>query len=830
MLHRFGPLFYLLALPWFFRRLRMEDNSVERVRRAHARGPVVYVLHTRSRVDWLALNRALADRRLPLPTWTNGIDALPWMPLGEMWRAWRRGPSRPATPEAEDAWVARTVAQGQPGCLFLAHPRDLVDLVVPSTEHDLLPALLRAQEGSPRPVQLLPVVVIWDRAPEPTRTEVGRFLLGSQDNPGLFGKLWALGKAQGDPLVQVGEPVVLSELNARLRGESPARRTRTLRLVLRRYLWREQRVVRGPRIRPLAWVKRQVVYSREVQDLIQREAAATGRPRAEVARQVVRTFDHIAARFNYTVVRAMASLCRQIWNRIYSGIDIRPEDLERIRGALRSGTPVLVSCHRSHLDYLLISSLLHDHDIVIPHIVAGENLSFWPLGAVFRACGAFFIKRSFAGDRVFPVVFERYVQELLRMGVPVEFFIEGGRSRTGKLLPPKLGVLDMVVSGALELRSDQDVSLLPIYVGYEQIAEERAYARELQGARKEKENVTQVVKAGRVLFERYGKVYLRVGEPLSVRAAVEGIDWKHASRSRRGEVLMGIAERVMYRINAEAVALPTSIVALAILAHPRKGLRHEDLVARVSRVRALLAEAGVPEAGGLEHVDGIVQEALQRFTRNRHLLAQEVEGQVIYTVVPERRTRLEYYKNAILHAFAPAAWYAAAVRVADGTEVDRAEVDRLFGVQHFVLRYEFMLDPEVDEAALARRAERTLVAYGALDADGRRVADPDRLAELANLTANFLESYLLVLRTVKEAPRDPKELARDALKLGRTLLAADEMLRPEALNLQNLDNAVRAFREDGVVRPGADGRLTLDLEAGGSYLRDLGRLLDAGRR
>lgn len=828
MLHRFGPLYYLSSLPWFFRRLRMEENSVDRVRRAQARGPVVYVLHTRSRIDWLALNRALVERRLPLPTWTNGVDALPWMPLGEMWRTWRRTRGREPAPAEEDERVTRSVAAGQPGCLFLANQRDLVDLVAPRGSHDLLPALLRAQEATARPIQLLPVVVIWDRAPEPTRTEVGRFLLGTQDNPGPLGKLWALGKAQGDPLIQVGEPVALTEARERLAEEPPARRTRALRLLLRRYLWREQRVVRGPRVRPLGWVKRQVIYSREVQELIDRETAA-GRPREELTRQVVRTFDRIAARFNFTVVRAAAWATRQIWNRIYSGIDIRPEDLERIRAALRGGTPVLVSCHRSHLDYLLISSLLYDHDIVIPHIVAGENLSFWPLGAIFRACGAFFVKRSFAGDRVFPVVFERYVQELLRMGVPVEFFIEGGRSRTGKLLPPKLGVLDMVVSGALELRSDQEVTLLPIYVGYEEIAEERAYARELQGARKEQESVGQVVKAGRVLFERYGKVYLRVGEPLSVREALGGADWKGSTRSRRGERLMSIAEHVMFRINREAVALPTSLVALAILAHPRRGLRHEDLVSRVARLRTFLASAGVNEGSGVAHVEGIVQEALQRFTRNRHLVAQQVEGQLIYTVVPERRTRIEYYKNAVLHAFAPAAWYASAIRLTGGDPAARPEVHRLFGVQHFLLRYEFMLDPDADEAALAARAERDLVAYGALDAETGRVVDADRLAEIANLTANFLESYLLVLRTVSQAAREPRELSRDALRLGTTLLAADELVRPEALNLQNLDNAARAFKEDGVFRAGPDGRLTLDAEAGASYLRDLARLLDAGR-
>lgn len=826
MLHRFGPLYALSGLPFFFRNLRMDEHSVERIRHAHERGPVVFVLHTRSIVDWLALNRALAERRLPLPVWTNGLDALPWMPLGEMWRTLGRARRRPPPDPLEGGWLARTVAGGQHVCVFLAPQRDIVDLVAPRSEPDLLPALMEAQALTGRPVQLLPAVVIWDRSPEPTRTEVGRFLLGTQDSPGLVGKLWALSNARGDAIVQVGEPVVLSEWAERFAAEPASRRARTLRLLLRRYLYREQRVVRGPRVRPFAWVKRQVIHSRQVTELIRREAEATHQPPAAVARQVVRTYDHIAARFSYPVVRAMAWVTRQIWNRIYSGIDVRPADLERIRDALRDGSPVLVSCHRSHLDYLLISSLLHDHDIVIPHVVAGENLSFFPLGALFRACGAFFVKRSFAGDRVFPVVFEGYVRELMKMGVPVEFFIEGGRSRTGKLLPPKLGVLGMVLDGAAELRADQQVTLLPIYIGYEQIAEERVYARELHGARKEKENVGQVVRAGKVLFERYGKVYLRVGEPIAVRPFLEEAGWTSLPRPRRAEVVMGLAERVMHRINAESVALPTSLVALALLAHPRRGIRHGELVARVERVRAFLAAAGVHEGGGVSAVEGIVAEAIRRFEQGRRVQVQEIEGQRVYTVVPEGRTTLEYYKNAVLHAFAPAAYYAAAVRSLPGEAIDRAEVSRLFGLQQFLLRYEFILDPDVDEQELERRAVEALVAYGALhDGEAPRVADRERLGEIANLTANFLESYLLLLRTVRDAPRDPKDVSRAALALGRTLLAADELSRPESLNLQNLDNAVRAFKEDGVLRAREDGRLALDAEAGDAYARDLARLL-----
>lgn len=820
-----GPLYWLSGLPWFLRRLRLEDHSAERIRRAAERGPIVYALHTRSHVDWLALKSVLSERRLPLPGFTADFDARRWFPFGQLGRLFG-APDRSGPEQLPDV-----IAGGQTTCVFLSTPWDVRELIglAPPVD-DIVPHLVAAQARSERPIQVLPVVVIWDRSPEPARTEVGRFLLGTEDSPGPAGKLFALAQSQGHALVQVGEPIALPEWTARFADEPPAKRDRRLRLVLRRFLYREARVVRGPRARPRGFVRRQVLESREVRELIQRESQATGRTPSEVLGKVSSSFDRIAAQFSFPMVRLAGWMCWQIWNRIYSGIDVREADLERIRSALRDGTPILVPCHRSHLDYLLISSLLLSRDIVIPHIVAGDNLAFFPIGPFLRRCGAFFIKRSFQGDRIFPVVFERYLRELVRMEVPVEFFIEGGRSRTGKLLPPKTGVLGMIMDAAVDAREGRVVNFLPIYVGYEQIAEERAYARELAGAHKEKESVGQLAKAAAVLRERYGKVYLRVGEPIRADTLGTAESWRALPRSKRDEALMGLGERILHRINGEAVLLPTALVALAVLAHPRRGVRRVELRSRVERLRAFLKVAGVREGGGVEHVDGILDEAIARFVAGR-MLSEVKEGvETVYIVAPDRRVTMEYYKNAVVHAFAPAAFFAAAVRALGSDEIDRAQVSRLFTTQQFLFRYEFILDPDADATELERRAVEALVAYGALDVRDERVIVKDRarVGEIANLTANFLESYLLLLLTAKDARSTWKSLPVDALARGRTMLAADELLRPEALNLVNLQNAAKALREDSAVRVAPEGGVSVDEDAARGYREDLVLLLARG--
>lgn len=798
MLRSFGPLYWLAGLPFLFRRLRMEDHSAERVRLAAARGPVVYALHTRSHVDWLALNRVLLDRRLPLPAFTSDFDGRRWAGLGEAWAARR-----------SEASLEHSLEAGQSTAIFLARPWTPMDIFVPAPMSDSIRELLAVQARGGRAIQVVPVVVVWNRAPQATMNEVSRFILGTETAPGPLTKLWDLANNTAGGLVQCGNAIPLDGFLERYREDDPERRARILRTALRRHLYQEARVVRGPRARPYDEVANHVLGSAEVRDMMEKEVAATGQSPEKVRRKVIKTYRHIAARFSFSATRLAANVTRLIWNRIFSGVDVHDEDLDRIRAALRSGTPILVPCHRSHLDYLLISSVLFDRDIIVPHIVAGENLSFWPLGAIFRRCGAFFIKRSFVGDRIFPTVFARYLRELVRMEVPIEFFIEGGRSRTGKLLPPKTGVLSMLLDASAEAREGRGVHFVPIYVGYEQIAEEAAYARELGGARKEKENVGQVVRATRVLGQRYGKVYLRVAEPIAASEVISRDEWASTPKDRRDEILLDLGERILHRINTRAVALPTAIVALALLAHGRRGLRDDELRARVARMRALLRELGVAEGGGIADVDGIVDRALHRFLRGKQITSFDEGQQRVYRIVPEARVTLEYYKNAVMHAFAPLGYYAAAVRALRADTVDRAAVRRYFQMQQFLLRFEFILDPDLDVDEHERRAEAALVAYGALEVDGDRVlvADRARVGEIANLTANLVESYLLTMRVARAQAPAFKQLPAAALAFGKTLLAADEVSRPEALNLQNLQNAAKAFREDGVFKLGADGRV-----------------------
>jgi glycerol-3-phosphate O-acyltransferase len=852
MRRHFGLLFHILGLNILLRRLSLEEHSAEEIRRAAERGPVVYILHTRSALDWLALNRALNGRKLPLARFSNGLRSTRWAPVRvaivEWWNAIRDRIEYGPRPDPMDSgWLTNVVAAGMPTALFLLPGRSIKSALRGQRNRpdhfDPIPALLAAQAKSKESIQVVPVVVAWQRKPEVARTQVGQFIMGSQDEPGPLQKLMAVTARDAKAVVQAGRPIDLKEVLSRFSDESENRRNRRLRLLLRRYLWRESHLIRGPRIRPHRWTRRLVTRSPEVRQVIKEESARTGKSKASLEAEVESTLDHIAAKMRISVVRMVAGSLKFLWNRIYAGVDLPEEDMRRLRDSFRDATPVLIPCHRSHLDYLLMSSQLFYRDMVIPHVIAGENLSFWPLGPIFRRCGAFFIKRTFANNRIFPVVFQRYLHQLVRDGFPIEFFIEGGRSRTGKLLPPRLGVLGMIMDSAQNLREGWDVNLVPIGISYEQVAEERSYRKELQGEDKTPENMSQVVKATSIFRRRFGRVYVRIGEPIRLSEVFEGLDAPFPSLDpdARQEVLQTTGEQIMHSIGENMVVMPTGIVGLPLLAQSKSSISLAELNARVQRMFGALKRLEAPIARSLESGNWSIDDALKRFENSKLIERLELDGDTIVRIMPDRRITLEYYKNSVLHHMAPMSMMAAAIRATrdrfqdDGRitlESDAGkEVQRLFAAQVFLLRYEFTMDPNHDVQTLSSATLAQLKEYGAIHSDisGIAIAKREYLVELAELTRNLLESTQLTLkgaRALRTRDLNMDTMPKALQEIGEQMVTAEKLRRPEALSLVNLRNAVRAFRDEGLIRFRADGSgLTLDEVAIAEHEADLDQFL-----
>lgn len=828
MLREFGWLYTLLGLGVVMERVRFEDHSVENIRTAAAKGPIVYALLRQSELDHLAFNAVLNRRHLPLSVWADGLSNRRWQPTMERWRdTFRRLTTRWTAGRAPDpvasGWISRQVSLGQPVTLFLEPDHGL------PADRDPFQAVLDAQQNTERPIQIVPVICVWDRAPEGPQTLVRDFLLGNREAPTEITKVGALYLPWlPQPFLQVGDPLDVSELIRRVR---PERQCDAVRTILRRFLKRESSVVRGPRLLPRREMESLVLDAPPMRRFAEEEAAAQGRSVESVRKEMHKEFNSIAANFSFGVIRFLSIACRPLWTRVFNGYDIRDEDLEKIRNAMRSGTAVLVPCHKSHFDYLLMSWVLYWQDLIVPHVVAGINLAIWPVSILLRGAGGFFIKRKFAGERIHARVFSRYLRELLFHGYIVEFFIEGGRTRTGSLLPPKLGVLEMVIEAAHNAPPGHEITLLPVSIAYEQVAEEGAYEKELRGKEKKAESVGDLVAASSVLSRRFGRIYLRVGDPISASwVAHEGWD-KDVAEATKRDVLRRTGERLVHRIGSVMVVLPTSLVALGLLAHHRQAITHDDLMARVRRWHDWLDRRRAPIADSLEHFDSGVAQALHRLLRGGRVRSLGEGHERVWDIVPDQRVLLDFHKNQILHYLAPAGLATLAIRALGRDTFTRDELTDGFESAARWCRREFILDPDTGRDRILDDALGDLVDHGALARtdDGYAVASPERIGEVHALLRSHVEAYRVVAAFVgrMDARRvDQKALLKEVLATRDAALSQGLATRPESFGAVTLGNAIAVMIEEGALRKDADGKLVADLTRAAPCLAELAAMVD----
>jgi Glycerol-3-phosphate O-acyltransferase len=262
---------------------------------------------------------------------------------------------------------------------------------------------------------------------------------------------------------------------------------------------------------------------------------------------------------------------------MFEGITVDTEGLNRIKLMAQKGPVILIPCHKSHFDYLILSFLLHNSNLPCPHVAAGKNLSFWPLGPLFRGGGAFFIRRTFRGAALYSKVFSEYIHKLLQEGFNIEFFIEGGRSRTGKLILPKLGLLSILL-GAYRNGACEDMSFAPIFIGYDQVLEENAYLSEVEGEQKKPENIMQVFKARKLLKKRYGRIYVKFDEPISIVDLQQkmGVSLHTMNAKDQNVLIRNLGYRVINAINQVSVVTPYALVAGVLLNLEKERFSYEQ--------------------------------------------------------------------------------------------------------------------------------------------------------------------------------------------------------------------------------------------------------------
>jgi glycerol-3-phosphate O-acyltransferase len=523
-----------------------------------------------------------------------------------------------------------------------------------------------------------------------------------------------------------------------------------------------------------------VLSDASVRTAIQNEAQ--GKVSVEQAQKKAEKYAlEIAADVSYPTIRILHRVLTRLWTELYDGVELTGVD--RLKAVADGNEIVYVPCHRSHIDYLLLSYILYTQGFSLPHIAAGVNLNLPVVGGLLRRGGAFFLRRSFAGNPLYATVFNSYIAEILQRGHALEYFVEGGRSRTGRLLPAKGGMLAMTVHAFLR-DTQTPVVFVPIYFGYERLLEGRAFTSELAGGKKQKESIFALIKSLRTLREDYGQVYVNIGQPISLNSVLDKqqADWRDlAVTTERPKwlkpVVDDLGDQIMRSINEAASVTPISLLATTLLATPRGCISRTELEQQINFYQVLLQSAH-------EHTLVVVpdvnpSELIEHGTRLGFIETQDDAIGPIVQLKPGQAAPLTYFRNNILHLLTLPALVAASLannRFRTDTEIHRSVTLTFPFLQSELFLATDLELSSIDQALEALSKAKLLIREG----NGWRRAQAGSsedvtLKRLAEVVMPALERHYLcacILVTSKKGYINPLELSEQcsasAERLSRT--------------------------------------------------------------
>lgn len=398
---------------------------------------------------------------------------------------------------------------------------------------------------------IVPISIFHGRLPNREKSWLNILYAETWHKAGPIGSMFQLLVNGRQTLVRIDKPLVLKELVE----ESSEATARKASRVLKTHFSIIRRSIIGPDLSHRRTLINLVLNNPDVQRAIDQQSKERGTSRHRIERHCIRNLDKIAANFSPTTARLLDQVLNWVWERLYR--KVRISNIDKVQEIAKSHQLIYLPCHRSHMDYLLLSWALYRHGLMIPHVAAGENLNIPIIGSILKRGGAIFMRRQFHGDPLYSCLYKAYLEQMTHRGHSLEYFIEGGRSRTGRLLAAKTGLLSMSVESYRD-NPQKPVALIPIWVGYDRLVESKSYQQELAGNKKQKESMTDIFQSANILRESFGDTLLSFGEPLLLESHTD-------QQIPLSNNVNAIASEVMVRINQAAGITQSSLLATCLL-------------------------------------------------------------------------------------------------------------------------------------------------------------------------------------------------------------------------------------------------------------------------
>jgi len=690
-------------------------------------------------------------------------------------------------------------------------------------------AALEGCLAAPDDPLLTPLRVAWLPPPNrggPLRRLLKLLVAGDPRDPNRARQRWVARNHPERVQIVIADAAPVSELRARWRTAGGAGFAETMGLadfVVRQAalaLERAERRLRGLRYKVPRFVAESILARPAFQGGLTRLAQEVGRPVADVGREAARDLREIAATHSPYVIDVTAELIRVLYSRGYSAIHYDRGDLARIYQLAQRHPVVFLPSHKSNLDHLALQYALHENGHPPNHTAGGINMNFLPVGPLVRRSGVFFIRRTFKDDAVYKFVLCHYVDYLIEKRFPLEWYIEGGRSRSGKLLPPRFGLL-AYVADAYRRGKSEDVHLIPVAIAYDQIQDVGDYTAEQRGAKKQRESFGWFLRMVRNLRRRYGAIHLRFGEPISL-AQVMGPSNPDAepNADEQSLALQKLAFEVSARINRVTPVTPTSLVTLALLGRGDRAQSVDEVVIALQNLLHYVRGRGLPTTGDLDldDADG-VRRALDRLVENGVLTCFAGGFEPVYAIGPDQHLTAAYYRNTIAHFYVNGAIAEMALlRAAEDDVQDfRAEFWAEALRLRDLLKFEFFF-AERERFRHELSDEITFHATGWEDAVERGpVAIQTVLKRIRPFMAHrillpFLEAYQVVGDALEREPAtgafDESAFLTRCMALAEQYRLQHRIRSAESVSRVLFETAVRLAKNRGLVDPDASDLAT----------------------
>jgi len=539
-------------------------------------------------------------------------------------------------------------------CLFIYSHQGLIFQRTISHLDELSALINKSIKEPSTNIYIQPISVFWGRSPDKEQSPFKLLFAWNYNIGGRLRKFFSIILHGRHTMLLYSPPLSLKKLLSE--NLSKDRTLRKVSRIVRVHFNEVRRSVIGPDLSHKRTLVNTIIAADQVKSIIRSKAILTNSTYEDISKEAQKYALEIVSDFSYPIIRCFDIILTWFWNKIYDGVEIN--NIESVQKLSTTHELIYVPCHRSHIDYLLLSYVLYYQGLQIPHITAGINLNMPIIGSLLRRCGAFFMRRSFKGNQLYSAVLHEYLFILFTRGFPTEYFIEGGRSRTGRTLKPKMGMLQITLRSYFR-NSKKPIVFIPVYIGYEKIIEINTYLGELHGKSKRKESPMDIMRTILSLKQSLGRAFVNFGKPIQLNDFLdkELPAWRDNNivNNQPKEWIFNIAQKlgvlISMRINSAAAITPINMMAIILLSTTRQAIGKEELIYQINFYLSLMDQHPLKNTIMLpknRHAGSMIDKAEQLGVANR---TKDNMGDIIF-MDEKQSIMMTYYRNNILHLFA----------------------------------------------------------------------------------------------------------------------------------------------------------------------------------